>query len=69
MKRNKLIVIGFCGCKRCYLNITPAEALQRYIKKDGPVDELESVDDYKKGGILNVYSFKDEFEAFDIYRL
>ena len=66
-KRHKLIVIGFCGIKRCYLNVTPAEALRRYIKADGPVDDLITIEDYKERGILKVYSFKDEFEAYDIY--
>jgi hypothetical protein len=65
--RNKLIVIGFCGVKRCYLNVSPSEALRRYIKKEGDVDNLKTVDDYKERGLLKIYSFKDEFEAYDVY--
>lgn len=66
-KRHKLVVIGFCGIKRCYLNVTPSEALRRYVKTEGKVDQLVTVDDYKKRGLLKAYSFKDEFEAYDIY--
>jgi len=65
--RNKLIVIGFCGVKRCYLNVSPSEALRRYVKKEGDVDNLKTVDDYKERGLLKIYSFKDEFEAYDVY--
>lgn len=65
--RNKLVVIGFCGVKRCYLNVSPSEALQRYIKSEGEVDNLKTVNDYKERGLLKIYSFKDEFEAYDVY--
>ncbi len=65
--RHKLVVIGFCGEKRCYLNVSPSDALSRYIKAEGPIDNLITIEDYKKRGILKIYSFKDEFEAYDIY--
>jgi len=67
LKRHKLIVIGFCGIKKCYLNITPKSALARYVKSDGKVDNLVTVEDYKERGLLKIYSFKDEFDAYDIY--
>jgi hypothetical protein len=67
IKRHKMVVIGFCGIKRCYLDIAPKDALQRYIKSDGQVDDLITVEDYKKRGLLKVHTFRDEFEAYDIY--
>ena len=47
--KNKLIVIGWTGQKRCYLNIPREEAVSRYLKSEGikqglgdeKIDELE----------------------------
>jgi len=60
---NKLIVIGWIGIKKCYLNIEKEEAIERYMKSEEMTreefDEAElSCDEVK---------FDDEFDAYDIW--
>lgn len=58
--KNKIIAIGWTGLKRCYLNISREEALDRYKAEQGdhgfdadevPIKEIE---------------FDDVFEAYDV---
>lgn len=55
---NKIIVIGYLGIKRCYLNITKEEALKRYIDENGHDFEVEDIEEFE---------FKDEFSVYDIW--
>jgi len=56
MMKNKLIVVGFTGAYRCYLNVTHEEAVKRYTLSEG-VAPAE----------VNEIEFDDEFRAYDIY--
>lgn len=58
---NTLIIIGYAGARRCYLNITLDEAKQRYLKSSG---EVRISDDR-----IEIISFKDEFAAYDIWEV
>lgn len=57
---NTLIVIGWLGCKRCYLNIPQEEAIERYIK-----DEDSNLEFVLKH--IDTFTFDDEFCAYDAY--
>lgn len=61
---NKLIVIGYTGNSRCYLNITVEEAICRYCEVEGiPVNECcEQFDVY-----IKTIEFLDEFGAYAVY--
>lgn len=54
-----LIVIGYMGIKRCYLDITLDEAKRRFTEKE---EELPS-DEY-----IFQFDFKDEFECYDVWK-
>ena len=57
---NTLIVIGWLGSKRCYLNISESEAIARYIKDED--SDLEFVLEH-----IDTFTFDDEFCAYDAY--
>jgi prefoldin subunit 5 len=59
--KNKLIVIGWLGMKRCYLNISREEAIERYKKDEEILEEewVEIEEDIKE------FQFEDEFYAYD----
>lgn len=63
--KNKLHIIGYMGCKSCYLNISKEEAVKRYnIDNIDNRDSLEipiDLDDVK------TIEFEDEFEAYDVW--
>mgnify|MGYP001578128023 CR=1 FL=1 len=66
MKKNKLIIIGYIGIKRCYLNISDREAIQKYIKEEEISEtELELSDNIT----IEHLDFDDEFCAYDIWSL
>lgn len=59
--QNTLILIGFIGMKKCYLNITKEEAIERYcayMSLDVAAFNEDSVE---------VIEFDDEFEAYDVW--
>ncbi len=56
--KNKLIVIGYLGCKECYLNIPMEEAIRRYIDEGN-----EEPDEYH----IDEYEFDDQFGAYEIH--
>lgn len=60
--KNKLIILGFLGLKKCYLNIPLEEAIFRYkteIDFSGDGDDLEES--------VKEIEFDDEFEAYDVW--
>ena len=62
--KNKLIVIGYIGCRKCYLNISEHDAIQRYIQMMNISEtEFELDSDY----LIEQYEFIDEFSAYDIW--
>lgn len=56
---NRLVVIGWMGVKRAYLNVPKEEAIARYKRSDGieESDELEC-DVFE-------FEFEDEFSVYD----
>jgi len=59
---NTLIVIGWLGCKKCYLNISREEAIERYKRDDGTGEEewVAIEEDIEE------FQFEDEFSAYDV---
>ncbi len=62
---NTLIVIGYLGIRRCYLNVEREEAITRYCAyynytRDEFDEQAENVDEF---------TFEDEFEAYDAYSI
>lgn len=61
---NKIISIGYTGIKKCYLNLTKKEAIERFIR------DLEiSMEEYKKSFeyTYEEFEFEDEFRAYDVW--
>ena len=58
---NTLIVIGWLGCKKCYLNVSREEAIRRY-----KIDDRTGEDEWTaiEGDIIE-FQFEDEFSAYD----
>lgn len=65
--KNKLIVIGYIGIKKCYLNVTWDKAVNRFCKDEGIT--LEKF--YQSDLLTNteIVEFEDEFGAYDIHGL
>ena len=57
---NKLIVIGWIGVKRCYLNISREEAIRRYEAAEG-CSGIESTE------LIDEFEFEDEFGAYEVW--
>ena len=60
---NKLISIGWIGVKRCYLNITEEQAIERYCKSENITRESFDEDDIS----VVIIEFDDEFGAYSVY--
>lgn len=56
--KNTLIVIGWLGIKRAYLNISEEEAKKRFIAKEGKIED---------GMRIEIIHFNDEFAAYDLW--
>lgn len=62
---NKIISIGYMGCKKCYLNINKEEAIKRYCKsKKITKKEFDNFDND-----VDVIVFEDVFECYDIWEI
>ena len=59
---NTLIVRGWLGCKKCYLNISREEAIERYKRDDGTSEEEFSAIEED----IEEFQFEDEFGAYDV---
>ena len=60
---NKLVVIGYIGIKRCYLNIDEKDAISRYIQSEGISEKLFVDNDIQ----VDVIEFDDEFGAYAVW--
>lgn len=60
---NKIVCIGYIGLKKCYLNLSKEESIERYIKSEGITEEVFN------NSYINVYEieFDDEFCAYEIW--
>lgn len=58
---NKLIVIGWLGDMKAYLNVTKEKALTRYAK----IDDITLAE--AETHIRHEFEFEDEFNAYDVY--
>ena len=60
---NKIISIGVLSIKRCYLNITQDQAIERYCKSENITRE-----DFHNYDIpIDIIEFEDEFGSYCIY--
>lgn len=68
--KNKLIVIGWMGSKRCYLNVSVEEAKRRFIEAEGE-PYLDNMTDewFTKFDKISEFEFDDEFGAYDAWSL
>ena len=57
MMKHKLIVIGYLGLKRCYLDMSREEAIDRWQKMTG----------YQFAPNVSEIEFDDEFGAYDLW--
>ena len=62
---NKLVVIGWIGCKYCYLNISEEDAINRYCISE----EITSEEFNNNEPPIDILEFNDEFGAYAIYNL
>ena len=60
---NKLISIGYIGIRRCYLNISEDEAIERYCKSENITRQKFDKDDIS----IDIIDFVDEFGAYSIW--
>lgn len=60
---NNLITIGFIGLKRCYLNTTQDEAIDRYCKSENITRQEFDAADISVDNL----DFNDEFSAYDTW--
>jgi hypothetical protein len=61
---NKIIAIGYLGIRKCYLNLSEEEAIDRYCKSE-QISRKEFDED--PGLNMQTITFKDEFECYDIW--
>ena len=70
--KNKLIVIGFIGDKKCYFNVSREEAIERYKKSEFENDYVnydleEIIEIMSEDEFVEELEFDDEFECYEIY--
>lgn len=58
MKPHTLIVIGWLGIKRCYLDISKAEAIRLYTETE---EEVPTPDQIRE------FTFHQQFSAYDVW--
>lgn len=58
--KNTLVVIGYTGIRRAYLNVPVEEAERRYR-------EAEDLEPEDKLPYLHVFEFEDEFNVYDAW--
>jgi len=63
LAKNELIVIGYLGMKRCYLNVTEEDAILRYCESDNI--SREQFDEYDIP--IDKMSFDDEFGTYSLH--
>jgi hypothetical protein len=62
---NKLIAIGYLGCRKCYLNIERDLAIEMYCKSENLTREEFDED---LGLNLQEFTFDNIFEAYDVWK-
>lgn len=67
--KNKIISIGWTGCKNCYLNVSREEAIARYNESERTIGSDPYDEAYlTKHGIIEEFEFDDEFNAYEVWR-
>jgi hypothetical protein len=60
---DKLVIIGFTGLKKCYLNIKEQEAIKLYC-----IDENLSIEQFNENKIpIDRFNFNVQFNAYDVW--
>ena len=69
--KNKLIVIGWLGHKRCYLNVSRNEAVRRYVEQEmhgwETTAEIAQMRQTTAESMTEEFEFDDEFSAYDAW--
>ena len=62
---NTLVVIGWLGLSRAYLNVPRAEAIKRYWAAENPNDPVDEA--YLiQHKLIKEFTFDDEFWVYDV---
>lgn len=69
--KNKLVVVGWLGVKKCYLNVPREEAIDRYVKSElAGYETPEQIQKMRKDVAAmwtEEFEFDDEFSAYDAW--
>lgn len=67
--KNRLVVIGWLGVKRCYLNMTTEEAVERHLAYEARsgYDSIEELRERFDPSLVTEFEFDDQFGAYDAY--
>ncbi len=60
--KNRLVLIGWLGCKKAYLNVGREDAIARYC-----AEEKEDPANLLKDDIVEEFEFEDTFGAYDAW--
>lgn len=60
---NKLVVIGWLGCKKAYLNITRDDAIRRWAQANPGANYGDDSGDVD----ISEFEFEDEFSVYDAW--
>ncbi len=63
--KNKIISIGYIGLRKCYLNVTEEEAIERYCKTENISRQEFDNEDIS----IFTINFNDEFSAYEIWEI
>ncbi len=66
---NTLIVIGYTGTKRAYLNVDEDTAIERYLESEGMIYSAEDrfEEERRAHKQMKMFTFDDEFNVYDAW--
>lgn len=62
-----LIVIGYTGISRAYLDIPEEEAIRRYCESEDTPRESFNIEREKVSGFMDTFTFTDEFCVYSAW--
>jgi hypothetical protein len=66
--KNRLVVIGYVGVRRAYLNMSDDDALKRHLELEWP-EGWDAGTEADARSTLNSFEFTDTFGAYDCYSI
>jgi hypothetical protein len=61
---NKLIVVGWTGVKKAYLNVSKEEAMKRYCLED----DTTTPEELLSNNLVSEFEFDTEFSVYDAWK-